>query len=186
MATKFTDKLAQQTLADALDTHDRLIRNQAELQAARDALVADIARIESEVEQLADRPYHSGAASLAEIEARTLEQETRRNDLQQQLDTARRKLRLVNASRTKTGGDLSLASTAVKEGRLALAASLERHSRKDIEAAIGALNSVRAVWDEALEGAFDFSHWASDLLYDHRPTEAQEQAARALLGTEDA
>ena len=54
MSTKFTDKLAQQTLADALDTHDRLIRNQAELQKARDELVSDIERIETDLEQLTD------------------------------------------------------------------------------------------------------------------------------------
>ena len=42
---KFTDKIAQQALETAITEHTWLIRNQAELQAARDALVADIARI---------------------------------------------------------------------------------------------------------------------------------------------
>lgn len=182
--TKFHDKLATQALETAIAEHARLIRNQSELQKARDELVSDIERIETDLDQLTDSRT-GGAASLAEIEARTIEQGNTRAELQQQLDVARRKLRLVDASRTKTSLDLSLATTRVKESRATVAAAFERHVRKDIELAVRTLNTARAVWDEALDGAFDYVDWMHDLLLESRPTEAQYADARRLLRIDD-
>ena len=186
MAAKFSDSLATQALNGAINEHDRLARSQIELQAARDNLLEDIAATQAELTQLAEKPFSTSSTSFAEIEAQTSAQEKTREELQQRLEAEKRKLRLVNDSRTKTSTDLHLASTAVKEGRCTVAASFERHSRKEIELAVRTLNDARAVWDAALEGGFDFATWSRDLLLEHRPTEAQEQAARALLGTEDA
>jgi len=66
-----------------------------------------------------------------------------------------------------------------------VAAAFERHSRKDIELAVRTLNAVRAVWNEALEGAFDYVDWAHDLLLENRPTEAQYESARKMLRFDD-
>ena len=185
MATKFSNELTQQALAGAINEHDRLARSQIELQSARDNLLEGITALEAELARLAERPFSTSSTSLAEIEAQTSEQENTRAELQRQLEAEKRKLRLVDDSRTKTSTDLHLASTAVKEGRCTVAANLERRSRKDIAGAVRALNAVRAVWDEALEGGFDFADWARDLLLEHRPTEAQYASAREMLRIED-
>lgn len=182
MAKSFTDRIAEKVLADAISAHDGLVKSQAELQASHDALVADIHCIESELEQLADRPFSGSATSLAEIEAQTLSQENKRTELQQQLEAARLKLRLVDDSRTKTFLELNLAVPRVREARCTMAAGHERWllSQKPITEGIKAFNEIFVVWDSAL-GGLELRQWIYEIFFDNPPTERQHQAARELL-----
>ena len=184
----FHDELAQQALETAIAEHTKLLRDNRELQASRDALVSEIQTLESELEQLATRPHRQTMAlSVSGIDAAVNSQESRRTELETSRDAAVRRLRLTDDARTRLSGKIANQRESVREKRAALAAAFERWtlSQPVVKEAINHLCLSRAVWDATLGGCLDVEQWSVDLLYDHVPSDSQYSYARKLLVVED-
>ncbi len=187
MAAKFTDKLTQVALDDALTAYASALEKQKEIEKARTALQTELLDIETKLERNG-QPFTGVTLTTAdEIDAALQGQEDSRIELERQLEFAKRKLRLIVSVRDKANSDIPLAAARVKESRATVAAAFERHalSEPQVKKAFEVLAEVKATWIEALRGYHDENLWAADVLGELVPTEKQCRTARILLRIED-
>jgi chromosome segregation ATPase len=194
MAAKFTDKLAEQAVEQALDSHAEAVQRQRELYENKKTVEGELQDLDAEILTLTESMKNSRIpagtrVSVAEIEKLSCDQGAQLEVLKTQHAEKTRKLRLYKTATQQVQQEITLAKNQIDKTRATLAASFERHilASAEVKKALGLLRQSWAVWGAALGGGrghFNTEAWSGSLAA-KPPTGKDFQNARELMRRED-